>query len=70
ASMSYLRVYGDDVMEILLDSPQITIVLGIRDLDGNCRRLALVWDDLRQRDELKAVRVLQAFAGKAWATLG
>ncbi|MFA7166329.1 MAG: FtsQ-type POTRA domain-containing protein [Desulfoplanes sp.] len=70
ASMSYLRVYEDDVMEILLDSPQMTIMLGIRDLDGNCRRLALVWDDLRQRDELKTVRVLQAFAGKAWATLG
>jgi len=70
ASMSSLKVYGDDVMEILLDAPPMKVVLGVRDMDGNCRRLALVWDDLRQRNELSKVRVLQAFAGKAWATLG
>ena len=70
ASMSSLKVYGDDVMEILLDAPPMKVVLGVRDMDGNCRRLALVWDDLRQRNELSKGHVLQAFAGKAWATLG
>ena len=70
SSMASLTLTGENVLEILLDTPQMRVVIGVDDLSTNCSRLALAWNDLRRRDELNGVRSLQALRGKVWAHRG
>ncbi|WP_176724144.1 cell division protein FtsQ/DivIB [Desulfoplanes formicivorans] len=67
ASIENLAVSPDGNLEIFLNRPDMLVTLGVRELETNCRRLTMVWNDLEKRREHQRVRSLQAFAGKVWA---
>jgi cell division protein FtsQ len=69
ASIENLAVSPDGLLEIALSQPDMLISVGVGELETNCRRLTMVWDDLEKRKERHRVQRLEAFAGKVWVKM-
>jgi len=67
ASLDSLWLSEDGTLDVLLNRPRMNIRIGLKDLETNCRRMKLAWDDLKKRKEIQRVQGFQAVAGKVWA---
>ncbi|WP_462324642.1 cell division protein FtsQ/DivIB [Desulfoplanes sp.] len=70
SSIDTLDVSTAGVLDFYLDSPRLKVRIGVDDLENNCKRLTLAWEDLRKREEAERIRGIEAYAGKVWARLG
>lgn len=63
---SWIRTTQAGEIELHFDEAGITLGLGTNDLDGNIRRLSLVYQDLTRRGELERVKALRAHGRRVW----
>ncbi|TVM19781.1 cell division protein FtsQ [Oceanidesulfovibrio indonesiensis] len=63
---SWIRTNQAGEIELHFQEAGITLGLGAQDLDGNIRRLSLVYQDLTRRGELERVKALRAHGRRVW----
>ena len=53
-------------VEVFIEGKKLRLSLGLEDIDGNVKRVAMVLDDLIQRGELNQANEIRAHGNKVW----
>ena len=57
-------------MEVQFEGKNLSLLLGLENIDDNIRRMLVVLKDLKSRDELEQAREIRAHDGKVWVIVG